>query len=78
MIHAQVLPLPDFDKPFLLQTDASGSGMGDCPTSRRTPDFLFLVKTFVLNSRILHLCSLIHAITCAVKKWRHYLLGRLQ
>lgn len=75
MTDASMLALPDFDKPFLLQTDASRIGMGSV-FSQGTKPIAFFSKLFtprMFNSSA-YLKEL-HAITTAVKKWRRYLLG---
>lgn len=75
MTDASMLALPDFSKPFVLQTDASGFGMGAVLSQGHKP-IAFFSKLFspkMLNSSV-YLKEL-HAITTAVKKWRQYLLG---
>lgn len=75
MIETSVLNLPDFSKPFVLQTDASGFGLGVVLQqeghriaffSKKICNKLKNVSTYVWE---------LHAITMTVQKWRHYLLG---
>jgi hypothetical protein len=76
MTQAPVLALPDFAEEFMLDTDASGLGMGAVLSQRGHPISYFSKKfcTKLLNAStyVRELC----AITAAVKKWRTYLLGR--
>jgi len=76
MVEAPVLALPNFEEAFVLETDASGTGMGAvlcqnghpiCYYSRK-----FCPKMLNASTYVRQLC----AITSAVKKWRPYLLGR--
>jgi hypothetical protein len=76
MTKAPVLTLPNFDEDFVIETDASGIGMGAVLIQRGHPIAYFSQKFCpkLLNSStyVRELC----AITAAVKKWRTYLLGR--
>lgn len=75
MIQAPVLVLPDFSLPFVLETDASATAMGAILQQRSHP-IAFYSKVFC--PRLQHASTYIrelHAITSAVRKWRHYLLG---
>jgi hypothetical protein len=76
MTEAPVLALPNFADDFLIETDASGTGMGAvlcqgghpiCYYSRK-----FCPRMQQSSTYVRELC----AITSAVKKWRPYLLGR--
>lgn len=75
MTDASMLALPDFTKPFVLQTDASGYGMG-AVLSQGSKPIAFLSKLFtpkMLTSSVY--IKELYAITTAVKKWRQYLWG---
>ncbi|WVZ17603.1 hypothetical protein V8G54_010585 [Vigna mungo] len=76
LTNASVLSLPRFDHMFIVQTDASGSGMRVVLSQNGHP-IAYFSKQFcpkLQNSStyIRELC----AITSVVQKWRQYLLGR--
>lgn len=75
MIQAPILALPNFGLPFILETDAFGTGMGAVLMQQDHP-LAYFSKQFCPK----FLCSStyireLHAITAAIKKWRQYLLG---
>ncbi|WVZ01419.1 hypothetical protein V8G54_027488 [Vigna mungo] len=76
LTNAPVLSLPRFDHMFIVQTDASGSGMGAVLSQNGHPiayfSKQFCPKLQSSSTYIRELC----AITSAVQKWRQYLLGR--
>lgn len=76
MSEAPVLTLPNFDEDFILETDASGIGMGVVLCQKGHPicyySKKFCPKLLNASTYVRELC----AITSAVKKWRTYLLGR--
>jgi hypothetical protein len=75
MSSAPVLSLPNFAEPFIIETDASGSGMGAVLIQGNHP-ICYYSKQFC--PRMLHASTYVRelcAITSAVKKWRTYLLG---
>lgn len=76
MTSALVLALPNFNEPFTIETDASGSTMGAVLMQQGHP-LAFFSKNFTL--RLLHASTYVkelHAIIAAVRKWCQYLLGR--
>ena len=70
---ALVLALPNFKIPFVVETDASMSGMGAVLTQEGHP-ISFFSKQFCPKLMNAYVCELA-VITSAVKKWRQYLLG---
>lgn len=64
MTSTPVLALPDFTKVFIIESDASGFGLGAVLMQDKHPISYF---THALSAK---------AIVMAIQKWRHYLLGR--
>nr|XP_029143459.1 uncharacterized protein LOC112805764 isoform X1 [Arachis hypogaea] len=76
MTHTPVLSLPDFSQRFTVETDASNTGIGAVLSQNGHPLSYFSKK---LNPKLAMSSAYIrelYAITQAVDKWRHYLLGR--
>lgn len=75
MTRAPVLALPDFSKTFIVECDASGSGMGGVFMQERPIVFY----SHALQGWHLFLSTYekeILALVLAVQKWQTYLLGR--
>jgi len=73
--HALVLALPNFSQPFILETYASGIGIGAILSQQQHPIAYFSKK---LSSRMQNQSAYareMYAITEALAKFRHYLLG---
>lgn len=73
---APVLALPDFDKEFTIETDASGLGIGAVLTQQKHP-VAFLSKALSSKNQSLSVYDKeMFAILYSVAKWRHYIFGR--
>lgn len=75
MTRAPVLSTPDFNIPFVLETDASAVAIRAVLIQQQHPIAYY---SKVLCPRLRRASAYVrelHAITFAVRKWRHYLLG---
>jgi hypothetical protein len=70
-----VLILPNFTLPFQLETDASGTGLGAVLMQKGQPIAFFSKAIGVKASALSIYEKEALAISEALMKWRHYLLG---
>lgn len=76
MVQAPILAAPNFTLPFIVETDASGHGLGAVLLQANHP-IAYYTKVLGLRARSkpIHEKELM-AIVFAIEKWRHYLFGR--
>lgn len=75
LISAPVLALPNFSKPFVLENDASGTGLGAVLMQDGRAIAYYSAALGKRNSSLSAYEKEALAIFHAVKRWRHYFLG---
>ncbi|GJX58361.1 retrotransposon-related protein [Tanacetum coccineum] len=76
MMEASVLRLPDFDQEFVVETDASGTGIGAVLCQNGHP-LAYLSKTLAIKHQALSTYEKeFMAVVAALEKWKGYLLDR--
>lgn len=75
LITAPVLALPDFSSPFVLETDASGTGLGAVLMQQGKAIAYYSSTLCPTNAAMSTYEKEALAIVEALKRWRHYLVG---
>ena len=75
MVQPPVLALPNFDKPFVIECDASGKGLGVILMQQGRP-IAFHSQALIGKNLALSTYEELLALVTAVKRWRAYLVGR--
>lgn len=76
MVSLPVLGIPDFTLPFDVTTDASDTAVGAVLSQLSHPLAYFSKKLCLKMQNASAYEREMYSISTAVKKWRHYLLGR--
>ena len=75
MTNVPVLALPNFTEPFVLETDASGTGIGAVMMQQGKPIAYYSSSLCPKNAALSTYEKEALAILDALKKWRHYFLA---
>ena len=75
LTSSPVLALPNFTQPFTLETDASGIGIAVVLLQQAHPVAYYSKKLFARQQKQSAYARELYAITQAIAKFRHYLLG---
>ncbi|XP_024030695.1 uncharacterized protein LOC112094326 [Morus notabilis] len=76
MTTVPILALPDFSQPFVVESDASGFGIGAILMQQQRP-IAYFSQLLSLQARAKSVYEReLMAVVLAIQKWRHYLLGR--
>lgn len=76
LVFAPVLAMPDFSNTLLVETDASGKGIGAILMQQGHP-LAYISKSLAPRHQVMSVYDReLLALIFAVTKWSHYLLGR--
>ncbi|PSS36078.1 Endonuclease [Actinidia chinensis var. chinensis] len=76
MTTLPILAIPDYSKTFIIETDASGKGLGAVSMQEGHPIAYWSKGLSARNQDLSTYEKELMAVVLAVLKWRHYLLGR--